>query len=110
MALDQPPHHVGLTRRAKRGAGLGGFFRRDQRVDDVAALHQEAMHAFIDAVDLAAQVGKRGRGLGSVSHDGLVLCGPSGEIKENVGATAGARPDLTGRLQCHYLWVIVVVI
>jgi hypothetical protein len=37
------------------------------------------------------------------------LFGPSGEIKENVGVP-GASPDLTGRLQCHYLWVIVVVI
>ena len=89
MPLHQAPHHVGLTGRAKRGAGLGGFFRRDQCVDDVAPLHQEAMHAFIDAVDLAAQVGQRGRGLGVVSHVGVVLCGTSGEIKENVGATAG---------------------
>ena len=89
MALDQPLHHVGFARGAKRRAGLGGFFGGDQTIDDVAALHQEAMHAFIDAVDLAAQVGQRGRGLGIVSHDGAVLCGTSGEIKENVGATAG---------------------
>jgi hypothetical protein len=37
------------------------------------------MHAFIDAVDLAAQVGKGGR----VSHDGAVLGGQPPEIKEN---------------------------
>ncbi len=61
MALNEPTHHVGLARRAERRAGLGGFLRRDQPVDDVAPLHQEAMHAFIDAVDLAAQVGKGGR-------------------------------------------------
>jgi hypothetical protein len=75
MALDQPRHHVGLARRAERRAGLGGLSCGDQRVDDVAALHQQAMHRFVDAVDLAAQVGKGGRRLGASAMMG-VLVGP----------------------------------
>ena len=44
MALDQPPHHVGLARRAKGGAGFFGLLHRDQTVDDLAALDQELVH------------------------------------------------------------------
>ena len=81
MALDQALHHVGLARRPERRAGLGGLFRRDQRVDDVAALHQQAMHRLVDAVDLAAQVGKGGR---SLCHNLAVLGSGAFESKENV--------------------------
>ena len=35
---------------------------RDQAVDDLAALHQEPVHRLVDAVDLLAQIGQRGRG------------------------------------------------
>ena len=34
---------------------------RDQPVDDLAALHQQAVHRLVDAVDLLAQFGERGR-------------------------------------------------
>ena len=73
MALDEAAHHVGLARGAECRAGLRGLLRRDQRVDDVAALHQQAVHRLVDAVDVAAQVGEGGRGFGRVSHDGAVL-------------------------------------
>ena len=42
---------------------------RDQAVDDLAALHQEAVHRLVDAVDLVAQIGERGRvGSGLFGH------------------------------------------
>ena len=69
MALDQAPHHVGLARRAECRADLLGLLHLDQAVDDVAALHQQAMHAFIDRVDLLAQLGERRRG-GRLGHAG----------------------------------------
>ena len=59
MALDQPPHHVGLARRAEGGAGFLGLLHRDQAVDDLAALDQERVHRLVDAVDLAPQIGER---------------------------------------------------
>ena len=49
MALDQAAHHVGLARRAERRADLLGLLHLDQPVDDVAALHQQAMHLLVDA-------------------------------------------------------------
>jgi hypothetical protein len=42
------------------------------------------MHAFIDAVDLATQVGKGGRGLGSVSHDGCFYLGHQAKSKKTL--------------------------
>ena len=95
------------SRAAKCRAGLGGFLGGDQTFDDVAPLHQEAMHAFIDAVDLAAQVGQCGRRASAML--GVSIWPTSGEIKENVKVPE-ARPDLTRRQQCHYLGNIVVVI
>ena len=64
MALDQPAHHVGLARRPERGAGFLRLLDRDQAVDDLAALHQQAVHGLVDAVDLVAQIGERGRVVG----------------------------------------------
>ena len=58
---DQAAHHVGLARRAERGADFLGLLHRDQAVDDVAALHQQAVHLLVDAVDLVAQILQRGR-------------------------------------------------
>ncbi|MFK4678558.1 hypothetical protein ABIF39_000315 [Bradyrhizobium diazoefficiens] len=69
MALHDPPHHVGLARRPERRAHLLGLLHLDQAVDDVAALHQEAMHALVDRVDLLAQFLQRwwrGRTLGHI--------------------------------------------
>jgi len=60
MALNQTAHHLGLARRTKRRADFLRLLHRDQPVDDVAALHQEAMHLLIDVIDFTAQVGKRG--------------------------------------------------
>ena len=69
MPLDQPPHHVGLARRAEGRAGLLGLLDRDQGVDDLAALEQKRMHGLIDAVDLAPQIGKRDiLGVGQFRH------------------------------------------
>ena len=59
MALHQAAHHVGLARRPERRAGFFGLFDRDQTLDDLAALDQERVHVFIDAIDLAAQIGER---------------------------------------------------
>ena len=64
VALDQPPHHVGLAGRAERGSGFLGLFHRDQPVDDLAALDQQAVHFPIDAIDLDPQFGKRRVDLG----------------------------------------------
>ena len=36
---------------------------RDQPVDDLAALHQKAVHRLVDAVDFLAQLAKVGRRL-----------------------------------------------
>ena len=60
MALDETPHHVGLARRAERGAGFLGLLDRDQSFDDLAALDQERVHRLVDPIDLATQLGKRG--------------------------------------------------
>ena len=68
MALDQAAHHVGLARGPERGADLLGLLDLDQAVDDVATLQQQAMHAFIDRVDLLAQLGKRRRGGRRLRH------------------------------------------
>ncbi len=68
MALDQAAHHVGLARRPEGRADLLGLLHLDQPVDDVAALQQQAVHAFVDGVDLLAQVGKRRRGGGRLRH------------------------------------------
>ena len=69
MALHQAAHHVGLARRTEGRADLLGLLHLDQPVDDVAALHQQAVHLRIDRIDLLAQVGerwRRGRRLGHV--------------------------------------------
>ncbi len=69
MALHEVTHHGGLARRAERRADLLGLLHLDQAVDDVAALHQQAMHALVDRVDLLAQFLERwwrGRTLGHI--------------------------------------------
>jgi hypothetical protein len=68
MALDQPAHHVGLARRAECRAGLRGALDPDETVDDLAALHQQAVHLAVDAVDLGAQLGERRR-VGCFRHE-----------------------------------------
>ena len=59
MALDQPAHHLGFARWPKSGAGFFGLLDRDQVVDDLAALDQELVHLFVDAVDFLPQIGER---------------------------------------------------
>ena len=59
VAIDQAAHHVGLARGAEGGAGFLRLLDRDQPVDDLAALHQEAVHGLVDAVDVAPQIGER---------------------------------------------------
>ena len=61
MALDQAAHHLGLAGGPEGGAGFLALFDRDQRIDNLAALDQELMHVFVDAVDLDPQIGQRGR-------------------------------------------------
>jgi hypothetical protein len=56
MAIDQPTHHVGLARGAKRGALFLGLLDLDQTIDDLAALDQKAMHRRVDAVDVTSQI------------------------------------------------------
>ena len=56
MALDQATHHISLARRSKCRADLLGLLHLDQSINDVAALHQQAVHAFIDRVDLRAAI------------------------------------------------------
>ena len=43
----------------ERRAGFLRLLDGDQAVDDLAALHQEAVHGLVDAVDLLPQVGER---------------------------------------------------
>ena len=65
--------------------------------------------AFIDAVDLAAQVGEGGRGLGSVSHDGRFYVAHQAKSKK-IGATCRRQSGLDEALySVHYLGNIVVV-
>ena len=72
MAVDQPAHHVGLARRAECGAGFLGLLDGDQAVDDLAALHQQAMHLLIDAVDVLPQIAERWCfGMGRCGHDSV---------------------------------------
>jgi len=59
MALHQTPHHVGLACGAKRRADLLRLFHLNQPIDDVAALHQQAMDLRVDRVDLLAEHLKR---------------------------------------------------
>ncbi len=61
MALHQAPHHVGLARGAESRTHLLGLLHPDQAVDDIAALHQKAVHLRVDRIDLLAQFGKRRR-------------------------------------------------
>ena len=68
MTLHQPPHHVGLARRAERRADLLGLLHLDQPIDDVAARHQQAVDLRIDGVDLLAQFLQRGRSGGRLRH------------------------------------------
>ena len=80
VALDQRAHHLRLAVGPKGAAAARpGTLRPldlDQPVDDLAALHQKAVHGEIDAVDLAAQLCERvGRGFGQgvVLHGGLAV-------------------------------------
>ena len=66
MALGERPHHRGLAARSEGGAGFAGFLDGDQPVDDLAALHQQAVHRLVDAIDLLPQLGEsRGGGVSS---------------------------------------------
>ena len=85
----QLAHHVGLARRAERGADFLGLLDLDQPVDDVAARHQQAVDLLVDRVDLLAQFLQRGRGRG-------VLWTCLGHL-ENLGA---GQPDAAG-IQSH---------
>ena len=58
MAQRQALHHVGLATRAEGRPRNLRLLDRDQRLDDGGALHQEAVHGSVDAIDLAAQIGK----------------------------------------------------
>ncbi len=66
MALGERPHHRRLAPGPEGGAGFRRLLDRDQAVDDLAALHQQAMHRLVDAVDLLPQLGERGSGGRSV--------------------------------------------
>ncbi len=59
VAIDQPAHHLGLARGPEGGTRLLGLLHRDQTIDDLAALHQKAVHRLIDAIDLLPQIRKR---------------------------------------------------
>ena len=59
MARGQRAHHRRLAAGAEGGARRLRLLDGDQRVDDLAALHQEPVHRLVDAVDLAAQVRER---------------------------------------------------
>src|SRR5262249_38290585 len=114
MTLDQAPHHLGLARGAERGACFLALLRRDEPVDDFAALHQQPMHRLVDAVDLPAQLGKRGRvGARRLGHlllirlrSGASLIGSrSDESKENIdrgrrhSLRSGPRPSWTAMVR-----------
>ena len=62
--------------RAVVGESFGG-----SRGRYLAALHQEAMHRFINAIDLPAQVGKRGRRL---RHNGRFYLAPWPKSKKTL--------------------------
>ena len=60
MTLHQAPHHVGLTGRTEGGDPLLGLLHLDQPPDDIAALHQQAVHLGIDRIDFPG-AGRRAR-------------------------------------------------
>ena len=62
MAVRERAHHRSLAARAEGGAGFGGALGGDERADDGAALHQEAVHGLVDPVDVAAQILEGGSG------------------------------------------------
>ena len=69
MALDQPPHHLRLPRRAERGARFLRLLGSNEMIDDLAALHEKAVHRLVNAVDFSPQLGERRRfGLGRFHH------------------------------------------
>jgi hypothetical protein len=78
MALHQPAHHVGLTGRAERRADLLRLLHRNQAVDDVAPLHQEAVDLLVDRVDLLTQILQRRRRGGRLGHGST--CGGLGTL------------------------------
>ena len=95
MALDQPPHHVGLAGGPERGSGFLALFDRDQPVDDLAALDQQVVHFPVDAIDLDPQFGKRrarfwdddfdgGFGIYRSRQLGRLIGVVKPEIKENI--------------------------
>jgi hypothetical protein len=55
MARDQAAHHIGLTARPERRAGLAGPLHPHQGVDDPAPLDQKAVHGIVQAVDLQSE-------------------------------------------------------
>ncbi len=56
MALHEAAHHVASRAGPEGGADFLRLLYRDQAVDDVAALHQQAMHLLIDGIDFAAKI------------------------------------------------------
>ena len=61
VPFHDPAHHLGFARGPERSAGFLRALDLDQLSDDFAALDQMRMHRRIDAVDLRAQIGERGR-------------------------------------------------
>ena len=55
VARHEAAHHVGLAAGTEGGAGTARALGADERVDDGAALHQEAVDLLVDPVDLGAK-------------------------------------------------------
>ena len=68
MTLHQPAHHVRLASGAECRADFLGLLHRNQPVDDVAPLHQEAVDLLVDRVDLLTQFLQRWRSGGRLGH------------------------------------------
>ena len=72
-----------------------GLLHRDQAVDDLAALHQELVHRFVDAIDVTPQIGERKVLLARRFRHGLtrqwarLIGAVKPEIKENIDS----RPE-----------------
>jgi hypothetical protein len=68
MAVDQPAHHLNLARGTKCGAAFLCLLNSDQAVDDLAPLHQQAVHGLIDVIDLGPQCCEREIGGRLIRH------------------------------------------
>ena len=72
VALDQPPHHLGLARRAEGRAAVSWLFLTAISRSMISPRSiRRPVHGLVEAVDFLAQVGQRGRFSVGSGHGGI---------------------------------------